>query len=385
MKEEIKEKDAIVENDDKQVLIELKTAITEDVMKELEKRQPNRKAIFGGGDNGEEKALTEQKEVAAEYFQKLGRRESTKALSNGASGNGVELVPTYVSDKFIGVAQKYGLVRRKATKWPMQGINENVPTISALAAYRLAADTTKITSNQPTTGAVALAAKRVGVIVPVSKVLLQNSTVNLVDAIVSLAAKATAKLEDKWGLLGLASGEGIFQTTGVPSVTLASGATTYDKLTPENLLDMLDVIDENFYGENMSWAMSLSMLNILRRIRAAVGSDKQGFLVQGVAGMSPNTLWDIPYDLNAVMPKKADGSQAGKAFMALVDWDNVLFGDRMQYTVELSDQATITDTDGSTLINLFEQEMVAIKISGQIEIKVTNPTLAHAKIITAAS
>jgi len=216
-------------------------------------------------------------------------------------------------------------------------------------------------------------------------VLLQNATSNVVDAITMLAGKAIAKLEDQWGFLGLGVGEGVFQTVGVPVVTMANTMTTYNKITAENLLDCMDAIDENFLGDSMRWIMSLSVLNNLRRLRSVVGSDKQGFLLQSLGGTLPPTLWDLPFDTSAVMPKNSTGSQPGTKFLALVDYDNLIHGDAMQYTMEISDQATITDSDGETLINLFQQNMVAIKIWGLIDIELSNPTKAFAILETAAS
>jgi HK97 family phage major capsid protein len=361
-------------------------AVKEAVIASLKDDKPLRKEIFGDGDNhSETKDLTERKEASAEFLRKLALGESTKALSAGVSTSGSELVPTYVSDQIITVAQKYGLVRKYGRAWPMQGINENIPTMTALSAYRLAGDTEAVTASQPTTGAVQLRAKTVGVIIPVSKVLLQNSTANVVDAITMLAGKAIAKLEDQWGLLGLGAGEGVFQNTDVPVYHLSSGRDEYADAVAEDLLGALDLIDENFLGENMRWAMSLSLLNVFRKLRSVVGSDKQGFLFQGFGAQVPATMWDIPYDTTFVMPKTSAISQEGTKFMALVDYDNLIHGDAMQYTMEISDQATVTDTDGHTLINLFQQNMVALKVWGLIDIALSNPTKAFVSLETAAS
>jgi HK97 family phage major capsid protein len=360
-------------------------ALTPMVLEKIKNDKPLRKDIFGGSDTGEKAEILERKTAAAEYLKKLALGQNTKDLSAGVSGSGSELVPTYVSDQIISVAQNYGLIRKYARKWPMQGINVNIPTMTTLTAYRLATDVAAITASQPTTGALELRAKTVGVIIPISKVLLQNSTADLIDAITQLAGKAIAKLEDQWGLLGLGVGEGVFQTTGVPVHTLGSGDTDYADVIAEDLLSALDLLDENFYGENLRWAMSLSILNVFRKLRSVVGSDKQGFLFEGFGGSIPATMWDIPYDISAVMPKNADVSQAGKKFIGLVNYDNLIHGDAMEYTMEMSDQATVTDTDGTTLINLFQQNMVALKVYGLIDIALSNPTKAHSVIATAAS
>lgn len=376
--------------DDKEALNTIVEAVTEKsittILEKIKNDKPLRKQIFGDGSNSEHSEKAEQKEVAAKYLKELVQGGNTKALSAGSSTAGAELVPTYVSDSFIGVAQNYGLIRKHARKWPMQGNNENIPTITSVTAYRVGTDTTAINSSQPTTGAIQLRAKTVGAIVPVSKVLLQNATGNLVDAITFLVGKAIAKLEDEWGFKGLGAGEGIFQNTSVPVFTMASTNTTYAKATADNLLSVEDLLDENFLSESIRWIMSRSVLNVFRRERAAVGADKQGFLLPGYAAdNTPPTLWGYPYDTSAVMPKVADGSQAGTKFLSLVDYENVIHGDAMQYTMEISDQATITDTDGSTLINLFQQNMVALKVWGLVDIQLSNPSKAFGVLKTAAS
>jgi HK97 family phage major capsid protein len=383
-KEELEQK----EQEDKQKAIaEIAEAVTPAVVEKMKADKPLRKEIFGDGNTSEKAELKEKQDNAAEFLKAVIGRDSArkKALSSGTSSAGTELVPTYVSDQLIGIAQNYGLMRKHANKWPMKGINENIPTITSVQAYRLSTDTSAITATQPSTGNIQLRAKTVGAIIPVSKVLLQNATVDVVDAIVALAAKAIAKLEDQWGLLGLAANEGVFQTTGVPVATLASGETTYNKVVATDLLDVEDLVDENFISDRMRWAMSRSVLNNLRRERSVVGSDPQGFLLPGYGVNTPPTLWDYPYDTTSVMPKNSDGSQAGTKFLALVDYENVIFGDAREYQIELSDQATITDVDGSTLINLFQQEMVALKVTEMIDIKLSNPTKAFGVLKTAAS
>jgi HK97 family phage major capsid protein len=392
MTEEEKLKLEEKDKDKKETIQAIAQAITPAVLEEFRVNKALRKNIHGDGSTSERQELADQKAQAAEFFKAMVQHDvqRTKALSAGTATSGLELVPTIVADQLITVAQKYGLARKYARKWPMQGnINEDIPTITTVTAFRSGTDTSSIQSSIPATGKVSLRSKTVGVIVPISKVLLQAATVDLVDAIVDLAGKALAKIEDQWLYLGLASNEGLFQTTGVPVATLASGGTTYKGVQAESLLDVIDQVDENFIGQNMRWIFSYSLLNNFRRLRAAYQSGGntylQGFLLENLGGGLPSTLWDIPYDTSAVMPKNSDGSQTSKKFLSLVDYDNVIMGDAKQYTTEMSDQATILDTDNSTLLNMFQQNMVAVKIWGLVDIQLANAAKAHANLQTAAS
>jgi HK97 family phage major capsid protein len=372
--------------DTKQIVEDIKTSVaktvTEEVLQNLDAKFADRKSVFG-----EEKdtnaELREQKEEAANALKKLAAGE-VKALTTGGSTSGAEVVPTVVSSDIVRVAQNVGLVRRYGRTWPMQSSKENVPTLGSVSAYRVN-EGAKITSSQPTTGSVALSSKTVGVIIPMSRKLLQNASIQVLDAITMLAGEAIALLEDKWAILGLGNGEGVFQHANVPGVTMATGDVTYAKATPEYLLDVIDKVDDNISDDRLRWVLSRSVLNSLRKQRAAVGSDKQGFLFQGFGSDLPPTMWNIPYSLHSMMPKTSGSSQADKKFAALVNFDNIIYGDEQKYTIELSEQATITDTDGTTLINLFEQNMVAVKVSGEIDIQIAEPTKSAAWLKTAAS
>lgn len=359
------------------------------ILEKIKNEKPLRKALFGGEHSEEGNDLQEKKQIATDFLKALGNRQSTKALTTTGTATGAELVPTLIADQFITVAQDYGLARKYARRFPMNDkILENIPTIGSIAAYRNLADGAVISSQVPSTGAVSLHALTAAVIIPVTKVLLQQATFDLGAVFAYLAGKAFARMEDQWALPGVNSGEGVMLNGSVPVATLASGKTTYAQASATDLLSVENLLDENFVADDsnkLRWAMSRSVLNVFRSERAVVGTDKQGFLLPGYGDNTPPTLWGHPYDTTAVMPKTSAGSQNGTPFMALVDWDNVILGDCKEYVLEISDQSTITDTDGSTLINLFQQNMVALKFWGLIDIKLSNPSKAFGVLKTSAS
>lgn len=371
-------------------------AVTEEVavqvLEKLKNDKVSRKALFGGEGSENNKDLEEKKQITTEFLKALGDKKSTKALTTTGSTTGAELVPTYISDQFITVAQDYGLTRKYANKFPMNDrILENIPTIGAIQAYRSLADGSAINSQQPATGAVSLHALTAAVIIPVTKVLLQQATFDLGTVFAYLAGKAFAKMEDQWALPGVNSGEGVFLNSSVPVATLSSGKITYASVTATDLLSAENLLDENFVASDsnkLRWIMSRSVLNTLRAERSVINgspNQPQGFLLPGYGQDTPPMLWDHPYDTSAVMPKTSDGSQTSQPFLGLVDWDNIILGDCKEYVLEVSDQATITDTDGSTLINLYQQNMVALKFWGLIDIKLSNASKAFGVLKTAAS
>ena len=69
----------------------------------------------------------------------------------------------------------------------------------------------------------------------------------------------------------------------------------------------------------------------------------------------------------------------------MANLDYMLFADKKEYELKISQEATITDTDGSTLINLFEQDMSAVRVIERVDIALAEAAKAFAVLKTAAS
>lgn len=362
----------------KELLADVQKGVSEEVYEKLMKELPNRKDIFGavkGDDN-----VTEQKEKVAEYIKAkfLGDHARAKALSEGTSTEGAELVPEYFASEVVRVAEKAGHVRRDARNYPMLSDTLNVPTAGSVTAYRVA-EKSAITSSMPTTGDVNLVAQQLAVLVPMSNQLLADANVDVVDLITTLAGEALAKKEDEWGIEGLGAGEGIFQTAAVNVVTMGSGHDAFTDITADYLLDVLNEIDENAL-DGGKWYMSFSVFNLLRKVKDENGQ----YIVQQPGNGMPATIWNFPVEFVATMPKSSDSAAATK-FLAFGNLKYMLFGDRQQLTIDISRDASVVDTDGSTTLNLFQRNMSAIRVIERIDIELAEADKAFAVLKTAAS
>ena len=85
------------------------------------------------------------------------------------------------------------------------------------------------------------------------------------------------------------------------------------------------------------------------------------------------------------MPKPADAVQANKAFMALANFDYMMFGDRKQVTLDITTEATVTSTDGNTSLNLFERDMSAVRLIERVDIQLAEAAKAFAVMTTSAT
>lgn len=364
---------------------ELKQGITKDVLEEMKTNKVLRKDIFGGENTNtesEEKFSKSANFVKAlhnhDFAQVKELKANTKGMSEGTNGDGGYIVPVEFSNEIIRVANDYGVVRRLARKMPMKHQVQNVPTAQGVTVNRVSEGAT-IGASKPTLTRTVLTAKKLVALIPVTNELLDDADPDVVQLISLLAAEAFAGKEDTWGLEGLASGEGIFQNTNVPKVTLASTKTHFTDVTLDDLLSMQSLLKAKAVS-GARYVMHNTVLNNLRAIKDSYGR----YLLGDPVNSNPTTIWTLPVETTDALPA-ASATAAATAFIALANFNYMLFGDRKQMTMEISRDATVTDTDGSTTINAFAQDMSVIKITERVDIELVEPTKAFSYVITAAS
>lgn len=307
-----------------------------------------------------------------------------KALDTETAEDGKEFVPEYFNSEVLRVTEKHGVMRRNARVVPMRGKSESWPTLGSISVSRID-EGNKITVSKPTTGSVKLTAKKLAAIIPMTRELLAYSNIAVIDQIAALAGEAMARAEDTWGFKGLESGEGIFRNNNVPVHVLAAGKTDYADATFVDFLDLQDLIDDHAFVEgNLKYYFSRSVLNSLRK---QLISDSSNNLAGALMAMSLNNVAGLPFETVPVLPKTTDtntgGEQAGQIFAGLYNLNHLLMGTARNYEVELSREATIGTYDGGTTINLWEQDMVAVRVMESIDFVLTNEDKAFASMSTA--
>ncbi len=164
------------------------------------------------------------------------------------------------------------------------------------------------------------------------------------------------------------------------ALTLAATNTTYAKVTADDLLDALGKLDESALP-GARWLMTFNVFNVLRKLKDSNGQ----YIVQAPTAGQPATIWNIRVEFARVMPRTSDGTQAVKAFIAVGDLNSMLFADKKEYSLDISQEATITDTDGTTPVNLFEQDMSAVRVIERIDIQLAESDKAFAVVKTATA
>lgn len=363
-------------------------AVTKEVMEKVEASIKQIKPVVVDKDS----KVEENKQAITEAFRKgmadmqSGAKNVTlfKALDTTTSESGTELVPEYFNSEVIRIAEKHGVARRDARVIPMQGKSESWPTLGSVSVHRVD-EKGKIPVVTPTTGNVGLTAKKLAAIIPMSREILAYSNVAVIDEVARLAGEATARAEDYWAFRGLKAGEGIFQNVNVPTHILAPSKTSYADVSFLDFLTAQDLIDDHAFVEgNIKVYLSRSVLNALKRELIEESSNN---LAAALMAMNLRDIAGLPYETVPVLPKttdpNAEGQQAGQAFAGIYNLQHLMMGTARSYEVELSREATIGTYEGGTTINLWEQDMVAVRVMESIDFEVTNPDKAFATLVTA--
>jgi HK97 family phage major capsid protein len=364
----------------KQLLDEVKAGVVAELKSDPELL---RKDVFGSDEVKSEDKLIESKQKAADFVKAVyvGDLAKVKALSEGVNADGGYMVPEYFSNEVLRLAPIFGVARRNARVLQVLGLKTHFPTADAVTAYRVG-EKVAIPSSQPTIGRVTLVVKKIAAMIPMTNELLDDANVNTIDLIIRLVAEAFAKYEDEWAFLGKAEGEGVFQDPLVSVLNLASGKNTFAEVDFDDLLLAMDKLDESALS-GAKWYMSFSVFNALRALKYASGT--ASYILQEPSNGQPATIWNLPVEFSKVLPKTTDQTQASTKFIALGNLDHMIIGDRMSMEIKISDVATVTDTDGSTGLNLFEQDMSALRAITRKDIQLTNQAKAFVAIKTAAS
>lgn len=310
----------------------------------------------------------EKKDDATRTFMKAllnGDIAAAKALNTSTTGTSPDdakaglLIPTELQNEVLRIAEKqFGLARRDFRYLPFSGPGNTrtIPALGTSVSVFWTLEGAKKKSTQPKFAIVTQTLKKLAAIVPMTEEILEDSLINLTQLIAELFAEAIAKEEDLQFFAGVGSPwTGILNNANVNKVLQASG--DVNQITADDLLDMQDATPSGAIN-GAKYYMHRTVFSKVRKLKDDTGN----YIYQAPSGGQPGTIWDMPYELTDAMPAAADVAEDDP----YVIFGNLklaaIFGDKQQMRVKLLDQATITDTDDSTDLNLAEQDMVALRI-----------------------
>lgn len=306
----------------------------------------------------------DSKEKIADFFRALISGD-TKALttSSGDTPKAGYLIPTEFQAEVLRVMHdEYGVARRDMRYLPFTGPGNTrtIPKLGTSVSVTWTNEAAAKTATQPLFGLVTQTLKKLAAIVPLTEELFEDSAISLIPLLTELFAEALAKEEDTQFFAGTGSPwTGILANSSVQAVTLGAGETFAD-LNADDLLDMTAKVAPSM-RRNAKFYMSTTILNVIKKLKTATTND---YIYEKPGGQdSPNgKIWGYPVEVVDVMPALTD-TAAAKAFVIFGDLKKTcILGDKQQMRVRVLEEATITDTDGQTTINLAEQDMIALRI-----------------------
>lgn len=210
--------------------------------------------------------LTDEEKAFVAYCRSV---QTEKTLSLGSNG---AIVPDSIANKIIEAVKELSPIYAKATIYNAKGVL-SIPYYGAdssddvQAAY--ATEFTDLTAHQGKFTSVDLSALTIGALAKISKSLINNTDVDVLNFIVQKVAKALADFIEKELLVGTgASGHmtGATTTTNVNTLTTKTVAGH----TADVLIDTQLMVPE-VYQANACWIMNKDVFKAVRKLKDTEG------------------------------------------------------------------------------------------------------------------
>jgi HK97 family phage major capsid protein len=337
-------------------------------------KNQRKRAISGEEIKRDEKADSKTREFMKALF--AGDTARAKLMSDSTSGVSPDdaqaglTIPTELRNEVLRIAEKqYGLARRDMLYLPFSGPgnSRNVPALGTSVSVFWTGEGAKKKSTQPKFNLVAQTLKKLAAIVPMTEEILEDSAINLTQLLGQLFAEAIAKEEDLQFFAGVGTPwTGILNNGNVNIVHQTVGGIA--NLTADDLLDMQDATPTGAMN-GAKYYMHRTVLNVIRKLKDLQGN----YIYQNPGQGQPATIWNMPVELSDAFPA-ASAVVDGSPYILFGNLKtSAIFGDKQQIRAKLLDQATVTDTDDQTDINLAEQDMVALRIVERVGYVVALP------------
>ena len=209
-----------------------------------------------------------------------------KALSEGTASAGGYLVPEELRDEIVQRAKELSRMSKLVRRIGCRTNAIKIPTLSTDVAVSWGSEGVTFAESDPVFGQPSVSINRLNAITKVSRELLADSGVDLVDYLTDLFAEAVAVEEDRAIAIGSGSGQpaGLYSAAGLEAVAV-NGAITY--------ADLIDI----FYtlpGRYRPRAVWLGHSDVFKAIRLL--EDTGGGLIWGPSaeGGEPDRLMGRP-------------------------------------------------------------------------------------------
>ena len=276
---------------------------------------------------------------------------------------GGALIPDEISQEIIQTLPQSSVLLTRARRVPMSSKKKTQPVLASLPeAYWVSEGGLKQTSK---TGweDVQITAEELAVIVPIPDSVVDDAKINLWDTVKPLIAEAMGKKIDQAGIFGVDKPSS-FPDGIIPQAITAHNTLTQGKDLAKDVASMGQKLAEQGFAMN-GFASKPGLNWELIGLRNTNGTP---IYVPSLASGAPSTLYG--FDLNEVDNGAWD---ATKAVLLGADWSNFVVGIRQDITYKLLDQSVISDDNGKVILNLAQQDCVAMRVVFRVGFQIANP------------
>lgn len=266
------------------------------------------------------------------------------------------------------VQDQYGIARREMRYLPMSGAGNSrkITTGGAISVY-WTDEEGDITSTQATFGRATQTLKKLSAIVPLTEEVISDSAINLTAYVADLFAEAVAKAEDDQFFDGDGTAwTGLLRDSNITAVALGTDETVGSDLTLEDLQAVLDATATPAL-RNGKWYMNKSVFGVIKMLK----DGSSNYIFPDLARGTSKDLLGYPVVLSDSCPASSV-TTASRGMILFGDLSKgAVYGDKGGMQVKTSSEATIRNVADNADINLFEQDMVALKVTRRVGYVVT--------------
>ncbi len=285
--------DPVISTDELKALKEEIKALKEEqktVKAKLNRPAANNNHPNGVNDNTERKAFS--------AFVRSGDASEVKSLGYTAPSTGGILAPEQVSTSILEKVAEFSPVRGLAQTISMSGSLLQLPRLVDEVTVGEVAETAARPESEPTFEQIDLKPFEMAVIVPVTRILLEDAQIDLASYLGNHIARRFGQKEAGWFI----NGNGTTQAEGVLT---SDEVQEFDgEIVADDLIDLFYSI-KTAYSANGSWLMNRKTMATVRKLKDTDGA----YLWQpSIAAGVPPTLLGRPVYEGVDMPNAAAGS-----------------------------------------------------------------------------
>ncbi len=300
----------------------------------------------------------------AEVLNMMHEETRVKAnLSEGTTTAGGFLVPEEFKAEILRLAPVYGVLRANCRIIPMMADIVHIPAAGTTDNSAIwTNEGAQILNTQPTFRECVLTINKLAALPKLTNELLADANVAVVQYLAGIISWAFAKEEDNQGFNGTGSPfVGMLSATGVPT-SPHQGGTGFICLSYQDLVNATAQI----YANATSGAKFYFHRSMIARIRGLITTAGAP-----IFGATTNDVAGYPLVNTETLPGTASGSAAtgGTPYAIFGDVGmGVAMGERGSITMKMTEDGTVGGD------NLFEKDMVAMRVTERVAIGVLLPS-----------